>query len=185
MNKHADMLSRVLGHVISVLADLYKEIIYAVPSVKELPHVDAGGVQAKTTETKSGIGVEQNSPVVKLLPEHQVWGRYGFFSVFHRTDSGSLTLLQYPCQERVSPGIRRKNRICEEGNGVSNCAFLSTKTCKTQLETTLYIVMTSGYTLNGSGENSFLSDYQKRNLLLSYLLMCPHHHNLSKEVSIV
>jgi hypothetical protein len=29
--------------------------------------------------------------------------------------------------------------------------------------------MTSGYTLNGSGEKRFFSDYQKRNLLLSYL----------------
>jgi hypothetical protein len=43
--------------------------------------------------------------------------------------------------------------------------------------------MTSGYTPNGSGEKSFLSDYQKRNLLLSYLLMSAHHHNLNKEVS--
>jgi hypothetical protein len=35
-------------------------------SVKNLPQVNAGGIQAKTT---SGIGVEENGPVVKLLPE--------------------------------------------------------------------------------------------------------------------
>jgi transposase len=49
----------------------------------------------------------------------------------------------------------------------------------------LYILMTSGYTPNGSGEKSFLSDYQKRNLLLSYRAMRQHHTNPNKEVSMV
>jgi transposase len=45
--------------------------------------------------------------------------------------------------------------------------------------------MTSRYTPEGSREKSFLSDYQKRNLLLSYMLMSPHHTNLNEEVSMV
>jgi transposase len=45
--------------------------------------------------------------------------------------------------------------------------------------------MTSRYTPEGSREKSFLSDYQKRNLLLSYLLMSTHHNNLNEEVSMV
>jgi transposase len=45
--------------------------------------------------------------------------------------------------------------------------------------------MTSEYTLNGSREKRFLSDYQKRNLLLSYLLMSTHHNNPNEEVSMV
>ncbi len=49
--------------------------------VQELPHIDAGGVQAKTV---TGIGVEENGPVVKLLPEHDVRVRYGFVSGVQR-----------------------------------------------------------------------------------------------------
>jgi hypothetical protein len=45
--------------------------------------------------------------------------------------------------------------------------------------------MTSRYIPEGSRKESFLSDYQKRNLLLSYMLMCPHHYNLNEEVSMV
>jgi transposase len=45
--------------------------------------------------------------------------------------------------------------------------------------------MTSRYIPEGSREKSFLSDYQKRNLLLSYMLMSPHHTNLNEEVSMV
>ena len=100
INKHPDMLSRVLRHAFGMVAELLKEVIYGVLPVKELPHEDAGGVQAKTTETKRAIGVEENGPVVKLLPEHDVRVGYGFFTVFHRTDTGSLRFKQYSCQER-------------------------------------------------------------------------------------
>jgi hypothetical protein len=73
INEHADMLSRVLGHVFGVVAKLLKEVIYGVPPVKERPQMNAGGVQAKTAETIAGIGVEKNGPVVELLPEDDVW----------------------------------------------------------------------------------------------------------------
>ena len=43
--------------------------------------------------------------------------------------------------------------------------------------------MTNGYSLETSRENSFLSDYQKRNLLLSYRAIRPYHTNLNEEVS--
>jgi len=37
--------------------------------------------------------------------------------------------------------------------------------------TTLYILMTPSHTPNGSRENLFISDYQKRNLLLRYIVI--------------
>ena len=43
--------------------------------------------------------------------------------------------------------------------------------------------MTKGYSFDGSREKSFLSDYQKRNLLLSYRAIRHYHANLNKEVS--
>jgi transposase len=45
--------------------------------------------------------------------------------------------------------------------------------------------MTSRYIPEASREKSFLSDYQKRNLLLRYKVMSPHHTNPSEEVSMV
>ena len=47
-------------------------------SVKELPEVDPGRVQAKTM---TGIGVERDGPVVKLLPEYDEGIGYGSFIV--------------------------------------------------------------------------------------------------------
>jgi hypothetical protein len=73
------MLSRVLGHVVGMVTDILKEIIDAVPPVEELPDEDTGGAQ---TETATGIGVEENGPVVKLLPEHDQRVGYGFLIAF-------------------------------------------------------------------------------------------------------
>jgi hypothetical protein len=55
-------------------------MINRVPPVKELPQIDARGIQ---TKTMTGIGVEENGPVVKLLPEDDLRVGYGFFIVFH------------------------------------------------------------------------------------------------------
>jgi hypothetical protein len=46
--------------------------------VKELPHIDTGGAQ---TVTVTRVGVEENGPVVKLLPEYDVRVNYQFFAV--------------------------------------------------------------------------------------------------------
>jgi hypothetical protein len=112
INKHPDMFSRVLGHVFGMVAELLKEVIYGVLPVKELPHEDARGVQAKTSETKTCIGIEENGPVVKLLPKHDERVGYGFFSVFHRTDTGSLWVQQNPCQQAITHERRLGNRVC-------------------------------------------------------------------------
>jgi hypothetical protein len=82
MNKHLHMHYRVLGYVFGTVAEFLNKFIYAVLPVKELPNVDAGGVQAKTTETNRGIRVKQNGPVVKLLPEHDEGVSYGFVILF-------------------------------------------------------------------------------------------------------
>ena len=59
---------------------LLKEGIHGVLPVEELPHVNAGGAQAKAM---SGIRVEQNGPIVKLLAEHDERFGYGFVIVFY------------------------------------------------------------------------------------------------------
>ena len=90
------MTSGVFGQVISISVDLRNETIHGVPSVKKLPHVDAGGVQAKST---TGVGIEENRPVVKLLPEYDARVGYGFFGVLHGTDTEFLRPQQHSCRE--------------------------------------------------------------------------------------
>ena len=83
------MIARALGYVGSTLTQLFKEPIYGVLSVKEFPDEDARGAQAKAM---AGIGVEENGPVVKLLPEHDVRVGYGFVTVL---DGGILPSVCY------------------------------------------------------------------------------------------
>ena len=92
INKRVDMLSRFVRHPFVKAADLIKEFIYGVLPIKLFPQVSAGGVQAKTTETKTGIGVEENGPIVKLLPEHDYRVGYRFFIVLH----ANILLLPIP-----------------------------------------------------------------------------------------
>jgi hypothetical protein len=70
----------VLRYVESITAQGLEHVIDRVSPVQELPDVDAGGAQAKAM---TGVGVEENGPIVKLLPEQHVWVAYGFFIVFH------------------------------------------------------------------------------------------------------
>jgi hypothetical protein len=93
LNKCLDMILRFIGHVLSIEADLLKEGIYGVFPVEKLPYEDACRTQAKAV---AGIRVEEDGPVVKLLPEYYVRVGYEFFIVFHgRTFSLTPT---------VSPG---------------------------------------------------------------------------------
>jgi hypothetical protein len=87
INKCPDVISGFLGYAVIVPAGLCKETIYGALPVKELPQVSAGGVQAKAT---TGIGVEENRPVVKLLAEHDERVGYGSAVVFHRS---AITIL--------------------------------------------------------------------------------------------
>ena len=91
------MIAGVLRYVVGIGACLSQESIEVVLPVKELPQVDAGRVQAKTM---TGIGVEENGPVVKLLPKHDVRVGYGFFTVFQ----GSILPPIGVCKGR--PGTR-------------------------------------------------------------------------------
>jgi hypothetical protein len=85
-NKCADMLQCFFRYIISTGKDLLEEIICRMLPVKELPQVDTRGTMAKTT---TGIGVEENRPVVKLLTEHDVRIGYRFVMLGHKGVSSS------------------------------------------------------------------------------------------------
>ena len=97
LNERDNVCARLLRYILGVPAHSRERLIHRVLSVKEFPQVDAGGVQAKTT---TGVGVKENSPVVKLLAEHDVRVSYGFFTVFQGVILPSLR-----CAMRV-PGKR-------------------------------------------------------------------------------
>jgi hypothetical protein len=61
-----DLVTGLSGYVLAIPAQGREHVIYRTFSVKELPHVHAGGAQAKTP---TGVGVEEDGPIVKLLPE--------------------------------------------------------------------------------------------------------------------
>jgi hypothetical protein len=107
INKHPDIVSRVLGYAVRMVAELLKEVIHGVLPVKELPQINAGGVEAKTGETMTGIGVEENGPVVKLLPEHDVRVGYGFVTVL---DGGILSSVCYAIRVPGKRGYFRSIR---------------------------------------------------------------------------
>jgi hypothetical protein len=73
------MIARGFGHIF-MLTDLLNNGIMGVLPVQELPHVNAGWAQAKTV---TGIGVKENGPIVKLLPEHDEGIGYGLVIVLH------------------------------------------------------------------------------------------------------
>jgi hypothetical protein len=87
IDKWPDMIACLLGYVVGIMTDLLEESIACMLPVKEPPQVDADGAQAKTT---TRIGVKENSPVVKLLAEHDEGVGSGFCTVFHQ---GALTIL--------------------------------------------------------------------------------------------
>jgi hypothetical protein len=81
------MLCTVLGYAVGMAAELFEKVICGVLSVKELPDENASGVQAKTTQTKGRIGIEENCPVVKLLPEDYISIPYRSFIIVHGSAS--------------------------------------------------------------------------------------------------
>jgi hypothetical protein len=107
VNKCPNMLSGFIGYAFSRVADLLKEDIQSVLPVKELPQVDPGRIKAKTM---TRIRVEENSPVVKLLPEHDHRVGYGFVTVFDRSASLTLSARHRPTQSNTCSGD--KNDMC-------------------------------------------------------------------------
>src|SRR5271157_5721780 len=76
--------------------------------VKELPHENTGGVQAEST---TGITVKEDRPVVKLLPEHDVWIAYGFVTVLQVDTLPSVCCLQHTCQGNAGFGSVYEHRV--------------------------------------------------------------------------
>jgi hypothetical protein len=79
-NERGEVLARLLRYIVSIPAQGREYVIDRVLPVKKLPHIDAGGVQAKTM---TAIGVEENGPVVELFPEHDERIGDRFFIVLH------------------------------------------------------------------------------------------------------
>jgi hypothetical protein len=77
INKGADVIAHVFGYAVSMLAQGLNQVIYRVLPVKALPHPYAGRAQAASL---TGVGIEDDGPVVKLLPEHDERVGYGFFT---------------------------------------------------------------------------------------------------------
>jgi hypothetical protein len=101
LNERQDLLACPFGYIWGIPAQGTQHLVDRVPSVKELPHVDAGRAE---TKTMTGIGVEEDGPVVKLLPEHDVRIGYGFVTVFHRTNTGPLRVMQHSYQQGITAG---------------------------------------------------------------------------------
>jgi hypothetical protein len=66
LNEHGEVIARLLRYIVSVPPQGLEHVTDRVLSVKMLPHVDAGRAQTKNI---TRIGVEENGPVVKFLPE--------------------------------------------------------------------------------------------------------------------
>ena len=88
--------------------------------VQKLPHADAGGAQAKTS---TAIGVEENCPVVKLLPEHDARVGYGFITVFLHDSTSSPQVMPIEdtelfaaiCVPRYGGVLYHSKNICYYG----------------------------------------------------------------------
>ncbi len=78
VNKCVDLPSCLFRYPFGTGADLPEKIICRVLPVKKLPQVNACRAQA---ETMTGIGVEENGPIVELLPEHDNRVRNRLFTV--------------------------------------------------------------------------------------------------------
>jgi hypothetical protein len=99
------VFARLQGYTVSIPAQGREHIIDGVLPVEELPQVDAGGVQAKPM---TGIGVEENGPVVKLLPEHDKRVGYGFLTVLH---GSILPFRSISPQTKQRPDIQQRPAI--------------------------------------------------------------------------
>jgi hypothetical protein len=75
INKCFNIIMYVTGWIESIPAQGRDHAISSMLSVKELPDVETGGAQAKTT---TGFCVEENGPVVKLFPQNDKRVRYQF-----------------------------------------------------------------------------------------------------------
>ena len=78
LNEREDVCARPLGHLLEVPFQSCERLVRRVLPVEELPQVDARRAQP---EPATGIGIEENGPVVKLLPEHDVGFRTGLSSL--------------------------------------------------------------------------------------------------------
>jgi hypothetical protein len=79
LNERQELLVRLLRQIQRILPQGLEQIVDRLPAVQAFPHVDAGGVQAKA---ESGIRVEKNGSVIKLLPEYDRRVGPGFFIHF-------------------------------------------------------------------------------------------------------
>jgi hypothetical protein len=80
INKGGEVPARLLRYISSIPAQGLEHVVDRAFPVKVLPQVDAGRAQTKGT---TGIGIEENGPIVKRLPEHDEGVGYGSLTVYH------------------------------------------------------------------------------------------------------
>ena len=90
VNEHNNVPDSLLRHFLDVPVQGSEQIVARMRTVKELPHEDAGWVQAKAM---TAVGVEENCPVVELLPEYDVRIAYRFVTVVHGSASRFPTVI--------------------------------------------------------------------------------------------
>ncbi len=69
-HEFVDMLFRIGRHTFYLFAQLEQDVLHGVISVEEFPYEHSDRVQTKAV---TSIAVEEHGPVVKLLPEHDMW----------------------------------------------------------------------------------------------------------------
>jgi hypothetical protein len=111
VNEREEVVSCLFGYIRNIPAQGLEHLINRMPPVKELPHVDAAGVQ---TETTTGVRVEENGPIVKLLPEQDVWVGYGFFTVLHES-----SFLPHRHRHALAVHAQRGGAICVPGTRIA------------------------------------------------------------------
>ena len=73
-------LTRLGRYPRGIVAQGREQITNRVPSVQELPQIDAGRIQA---ETATAVGIEEHSPVIEFLTEHDMRIAYGSVTIVH------------------------------------------------------------------------------------------------------
>ena len=92
VDKCPDVISGFLGYAVIVTAGIRNETVFHGLPIKELPQIDARRVQAIAT---TGIGVKENGPVIKFLPEDDERIPYGSVSVVHGSASRFPTVIAH------------------------------------------------------------------------------------------
>ena len=95
-NKYPDMIFDVAGQTSSVVTDLIQDCIESTLAVQELPDKNTEGIEAHYDVL---VRIEEQGPVVKLLPEPDRGVGYGFLIVWQ----GTTAPFRSPSRKQENP----------------------------------------------------------------------------------